>query len=76
MLEKKPKIHYASRIDHARGIVLAGWAACCSGDRAIRIRERGQHSRNRADVTCKSCLDMIAKGDAWANRKRTEPCAE
>jgi hypothetical protein len=58
-------IHYAGRIDHASGLILAGWAACCSGERAANIRARGQHTYARDEVTCKACLKMIARGDEY-----------
>lgn len=50
--------------------ILGGWAACCSGERAERVRDLGQHSWDRAEVTCKACLRAIAAADEG---KRTWP---
>ena len=54
-------IHYAGNIDWDGGRVLAGWAACCSGERAVKIRREKQHTYDHTKVTCKSCLKMIEK---------------
>ena len=58
-------IHYAGalRVQNKRSyqIILAGWAACCSGERAIEIRRNRQHTHDRSLVTCKACLAKIAK---------------
>lgn len=67
---RKP-IHYAGAIEHRNGWILAGWAACCSGDRAVNIRARGQHTYRRSDVTCKACLAMIARGDEYKAERKT-----
>ena len=61
-------IHYSGSINWDGGIVLAGWAACCSGDQAVKIRAEKRHTCVRAGVTCKRCLKMIAKHDARAAR--------
>lgn len=62
----KPKIHWAGGIKHSHGRVLEGWAACCSGDRCYAISDRGNYTENRANVTCKACMKMLEKHDAWA----------
>ena len=60
------KTHYAGEIIWENGSVLPGWAACCSGDRAVEIRERGNHTLNKVEVTCKQCLKMIARHEVFA----------
>ena len=49
----------AERVTH----IGQGWAACCSGDRAIAIRNRGDNTLDRSAVTCKSCLRQIERAD-------------
>ena len=63
------RLHYAGEIKHARGSVLPGWAACCYGDRAEKIRRERSHTMHREAVTCKACLRMIEKHDAWAKSR-------
>jgi hypothetical protein len=36
-------------------------AACCSGDAARLVRRLGNHTYDRAAVTCKRCLAAIAR---------------
>ena len=62
------KIHYAGEIIWAGGNILPGWAACCSGNKTIAIRNRGNHSYDEEDVTCKSCLRMIQRHKDYALR--------
>jgi hypothetical protein len=62
---KKRAVHYAGSIVWHGGSMLPGWAACCTGDRAVMIRERGHHTWIRNDVTCKSCLKMLEKQDRY-----------
>lgn len=57
---KTKKIHYAGPIRTHRVRILAGWAACCSGDKAEQIRRDRQHTYDPAKVTCGACLRMIA----------------
>ncbi len=40
--------------------ILPGWAGCCSGDRARKVRESGNRTYDRARVNCKACLRNIA----------------
>jgi hypothetical protein len=60
-----PKIHYAGALSWRQGktktSVLAGWAACCSGDRAEKIRAAGTHTYEASAVTCKRCLTCLDK---------------
>ena len=58
------KIHYAGEIWDHIGLQLAGWAACCSGDQAVKIRGDGNHTYDRSLVTCKRCLYRIKTHDA------------
>jgi hypothetical protein len=60
------KIHYAGEIIWRGGNVLPGWAACCSGDRAIKIAEDGNHTYRKEEVTCKSCLKKIKLHEEFA----------
>lgn len=62
-------IHYAGALEwhKANGalvVILAGWAACCSGARARKIRETKAHTYDRAAVTCGRCRTNIAKEEA------------
>lgn len=66
------KTHYAGEIIFSGGIRLPGWAACCSGDKAVQIREQGSHSYDERDVTCNSCLKMIQKHKDFQRRRTTE----
>jgi len=58
---KNRRIHYGGSVSTPRMRILAGWAACCSGDRAVRIRAEGAHTRAVSAVTCKACLRVMAK---------------
>ena len=57
-------IHYAGEIRTPTLHVGAGWAACCSGQRAYAIQAAVQHTMDRRDVTCRACLKKIAAHDA------------
>lgn len=65
------KVHYAGELRYAHGElvtqILPGYAACCSGDRAIAIRAKFQNTYLRERVTCKSCLRRLASHIAYAN---------
>lgn len=56
-----PRIHYAGSARYGRTRILAGWAACCSGTTADRIRATGQHTYVPADVTCAACRRVMVK---------------
>ena len=65
-MSKPPAIHYAGRLQftNRKGMttyISAGYAACCSGPRSLKIAELGQHSYKAGEVTCKACLTAIAK---------------
>jgi hypothetical protein len=69
-------IHYAGAVTYSTtrggGVHLhAGWAACCTGDRAREIRRRGAHTYDRAAVTCGSCKRVLVLADAWAAKGAT-----
>lgn len=57
------KIHFAGGLVVRRGgyttSISPGYAACCSGDRAVAIRRQGNHSYIRADVNCARCLKVL-----------------
>lgn len=62
-------LHYAGALEwhKANGalvVILGGWATCCSGDRARKIRETKAHTYDRAAVTCKRCRANIAASEA------------
>ena len=57
-------IHYAGEIRTPTLHVFGGYAACCSGQRAYDVRAEGNHTMDRSDVTCGSCLKMLARHDA------------
>lgn len=57
-------IHFAGGLRYkGRGktvvTMLAGWAACCSGDRAYKINADGNWTRDRKATTCKACLKLL-----------------
>ena len=58
----EPKIHYAGAVTAGRTHVLPGWAACCSGHRAEKIRAERQNTRDPEKVTCAACLKMMVRG--------------
>lgn len=61
------RMHYAGALTvrSAKRVVsiCAGWAACSTGPRAVAIRERGESTHNKAAVTCRACLSLIAKAE-------------
>ena len=65
MSRKTPKIHYSGAIcyDTARSTahISGGYAACCSGDRAIKIRRDGNTTRDVKKVTCWHCRVILEK---------------
>lgn len=56
-------IHYAGglRFEQGRNVVhiLPGWAACCFGRQAERIRAERANSYDPGDVTCRVCRKRI-----------------
>lgn len=67
----EPTIHYAGacawRVSKRTvRFISPGFAACCSWQRARKIAERGEHTYDRAAVTCATCLDRIARTRAYA----------
>jgi len=65
------KMHYRGEIITKRGSWLAGWAPCCTGDRAFAVREQGNHTYDRSRVTCGKCIKQLARHDEYA-RERAE----
>jgi hypothetical protein len=51
-------------------IIFAGFAACCSGERARKIAERGEHTYDAAAVTCAKCLNRIERTRAYVAEGR------
>lgn len=64
------KTHYRGEIVTLRGTWLAGWAVCCSGDRAFKVREVGNHTYVRADVTCKACQRQLDAADLYERLRK------
>lgn len=75
-MKKPPVIHYAGALHWRRkGWVTkvgGGWAACCSGDRAFKIRERGNHTYERSHVTCKLCRQRLRWHDETVQLEKAE----
>jgi hypothetical protein len=69
------KIHYSGAVRTPRTTILAGWAACCSGIKAERIRANGNNTNNPVDVTCRACLKVMAKDESILGMKYEDPCA-
>lgn len=69
-MTKPVPMHYRGEAKYKiRGYVrtvLAGWAVCCSGDKAYAVRANGNHTYDRAKVTCTKCLSVLEKSDAYA----------
>lgn len=66
-------VHYSGALTVPRRgsavlMIAAGWAACCSGPRARRIREEGRGTRDREAVTCRRCLALMAAADEHDRR--------
>ena len=57
-------IHYAGKmrvqLKRSFQVILSGWAACCSGEKAEKIRAGGNNTYDRNKVTCKACLRKMA----------------
>lgn len=58
------KIHYAGalsfrRSDGALVEIASGYAACCSGPKARKIRGQGNHTWDRKAVTCVPCQKLM-----------------
>lgn len=70
---KPPTIHYAGSLcwntRDSTITISSGFAACCSGQRAERIADRGEHTWRPCDVTCGQCLRQMARGGVIAERK-------
>jgi hypothetical protein len=63
-LRPEPKIHYAGalRIRKPDGVLVlisAGWAACLTGPATQAVRQRGNLTHERDDVTCKRCRALM-----------------
>lgn len=71
------KLHYRGPIADHRGSMLGGWTACCSGERAVRIRNSGQHTWDPNEVTCDACLKRMRSHVAyWNDPRRTKDAIE
>lgn len=66
------KMHYRGEIKTENGTWLAGWAPCCTGNRALAIREEERHTYDRSRVTCKACLKQLARHDAYAEKLESD----
>ncbi len=59
-------VHYAGElwIQRARGkvrVIFPGFAACCSGLKALRIAREKRHTYDVTRVTCARCVAAIDK---------------
>jgi hypothetical protein len=54
--------------DGLGGLLAASWAACCSGEKAERIRAAGTNTRDPALVTCAACKRVMAKDNPSRTR--------
>jgi hypothetical protein len=72
---KTLKIHYAGGVRTPRMKILPGWAACCSGEKAERIRAAGNNTYDPTEVTCTSCKRIMAKDHGIFNDPYEDPCA-
>lgn len=67
-------VHYAGAlawVDGKRIVQIApGFAACCSGDKAVEIAKRGAHTYVATETTCKACVACIEKA---ARKPKTKP---
>ena len=55
------KMHYAGAVRTPRMNILGGWAACCSGEKAERIKAEGLNTYDIGGVTCAACKRTMAK---------------
>jgi len=69
------KIHYSGAVRTSRTKILPGWAACCSGLKADKIRADGNNTADPDKVTCASCLRVMAKDKSIFSIKHEDPCA-
>jgi hypothetical protein len=59
------KVHYAGGVVTRTATMLPGWAACCSGERAKKIRIDGTQTYTMSLVTCGACLKQIARQEQY-----------
>jgi hypothetical protein len=59
------KVHYAGGVTTRTATMLPGWAACCSGERARKIRIDGNQTYTVSLVTCGACLKQIARQEQY-----------
>lgn len=61
------RLHYSGGLRYrSRGRlvrVLAGWAACCSGEAAQRVADLGLHTDEPEEVSCLKCLRLLDRAD-------------
>lgn len=63
---KVTRIHFAGEVRTKRMHVLPGWAACCSGEKADRIKRERQHTYKPQEVTCWSCRRVMLRDERYA----------
>jgi len=78
--KREPVLHYAGalRWTNRRNMttdVLAGWAACCSGRRAVEIRAAKQHTYDVGAVTCGACLRAMERAGVRPTPPDASDCA-
>lgn len=64
------RLHYAGGLRYrSRGQlvrVLAGWAACCTGEAAQRVANLGLHTDDPDEVSCAKCRRLLDRADELA----------
>lgn len=65
-MSMRPSVmHYAGDVTIIEGnsvsVTFAGFTACCSGDRAVNIAKRGNHTLVKREVTCKKCRAQLRR---------------
>lgn len=61
IMTKTPILHYAGPVRTKRMRILPGWAACCSGEKAEKIRALGHNTMLPGAVTCQACLKIMGR---------------
>ena len=74
-MKTKNKIHYAGPVRTRTMKIIPGWAACCSGPQAEKIRKEGNNTINPDEVSCLACRKIMAKDKTIFNLNQEDPCA-
>lgn len=66
------KVHWAGGLRLPKARMLAGWACCCSGRSAEKIRAEGNQTKVIEEVTCKKCRENMVKAGLVDKGKVTD----